>query len=207
MADSDTKAFGVVYVITNHVNGKRYVGQTTKTAEWRFNKHCLNSQYKSRVNSAIQKYGRENFSVETFGQAENRKELDALEIHCIRLMQSLNPEFGYNVAPGGVGNNIRTKQAIEKAAAKLRGRKTPLEQVERMAATKRNRPRTPAERAVLDQMIAKNTGAKHSEEAKKKMSTAASGRKMAPCTEEHRKKLSDAAKRQWAAGRGHSPTK
>lgn len=207
MAEADSKPFGVIYVITNLVNGKRYVGQTTKTAEWRFNKHCLHSQYKSRVNAAIRKHGRDSFIVATIDQAANRSELDALEIEHIKALRTMEPEFGYNVAPGGVGNNERTKEAAEKAAAKLRGRRTPPEQVERMAATKRNRPRTAAERAVLEGMIAANKGAKHSDEAKKKMSLAASGRKMLPCTEEHRRKLSEAAKRQWAAGRGHSQIK
>jgi group I intron endonuclease len=204
MAESDSKPFGVVYVITNRVNGKRYVGQTIKTAEWRFGKHALGSQYPSRINRAIQKHGKENFSLETVGTAASRKELDALEVRFINELQTLNATLGYNVAPGGVGNNIRTKEAAEKSAAKLRGRKVPRESVEKMAATKRGRPRTPAEQAVLDTMRAIRTGRQHTVEARQKMSAVAIGKKMPPCTDEHRKKLSDAAKKQWASGRGHS---
>lgn len=207
MADADSKPFGVVYVITNHVNGKIYVGQTTKTAEWRFGKHCLHSQTKSRINAAILKYGKEFFSVRTLCFASSRKELDELEIHYIKCLDALNPAIGYNVSPGGIGKRIQSKEAAAKAAAKLRGRTVPAHQVERMAATKRNRPRTEAEQAVLDRMRAINTGGRHSAEAREKMSRAALGRKMPPCTDERRKKLSDAAKRQWAEGRGHTPIK
>lgn len=204
MAESNFKPFGVVYVLTNTVNGKQYVGQTTKTAEWRFQKHSLRSQYRSRINCAISKYGKENFTVETVDEAVDRKELDALERLYIFALQTLDPAKGYNVAHGGIGNNIRTKEAAAKAGAKLKGRKIPRESVERMAATKRGRPRTAAEQAVLDKMREKRTGQKHTAESRKKMSEVALGKKMPPCTDEHRQKLSDAAKRQWREGRGHS---
>lgn len=206
MAESNFKPFGVVYVLTNTVNGKQYVGQTTKTAEWRFHKHSLQSQYRSRVSYAIEKYGKENFTVETVDEAVDRRELDALERLYISALQTLDPAKGYNVALGGVGNNVMTKETAAKVADKLRGRKVPPAVVEKMAATKRNRPRTVAEQAVLDAMIEKAKGRVHTAAAKKKMSDAAKGRKMPPCSEERRQKLSDAAKRQWREGRGHSPS-
>ena len=31
---------GKIYKITNHINGKIYVGQTTKSLKERFQKHC-----------------------------------------------------------------------------------------------------------------------------------------------------------------------
>lgn len=203
MANDDyTRAYGRIYLVTNMVNGKQYVGQTTMDVSLRFSKHCLKSQYRSRLNYAIEKYGKENFTIETIDYALDQSELDALERLYIFGYQTMDSRNGYNVTKGGRGG-IRTKEAAAKAAEKLRGRKVPRESVEKMAETKRGRPRTSAEQAVLDRMSANNKGRKHSEESKQLMSLAATGRKMPPATEEHRKKLSDAAKRQWALGNGH----
>jgi group I intron endonuclease len=203
MAERDSKCYGVIYVLTNMVNGKKYVGQTTMDVMFRFSKHCLTSQARTRVSYAIEKYGKENFKVETVACVQNQSDLNYLERLFIAELQTTNTRLGYNVTPGGQGG-IRTKEAAEKAAQKLRGRKIPRESVEKMAATKRNRPRTPAEQAVLDKMIELATGRKHTEESRRKMSEVAIGKKMPPTTEGHRKKLSDAAKRQWESGRGHS---
>lgn len=35
-----------IYLITNNVNGKQYVGQTTKTIEERWKRHCWQSTLK-----------------------------------------------------------------------------------------------------------------------------------------------------------------
>jgi len=53
------KPFGVVYLIWNMVNGRRYVGQTTRRVEERFKEHA--SCKIMLVGKAIRKYGRENF--------------------------------------------------------------------------------------------------------------------------------------------------
>lgn len=203
MAERDSKRYGVIYVLTNTVNGKRYVGQTILDVQLRFSKHCHPSQHPTRIKNAIHKYGKENFTVETLASATNQDDLNFLERHFIAELGTLNRRIGYNVTPGGQGG-IRTKEAAEKSAQKLRGRKVPRDAVERMAATKRNRPRTPAEQAVLDKMAAMAKGRAHSQESRIKMSIVAVGKKMPPATEEHRKKLAEAARRQWANGRGHS---
>ena len=51
-------AFGVVYLIWNTVNGKRYVGQTVQPLKTRFNQH---SHTETVIGKAIRKYGKENF--------------------------------------------------------------------------------------------------------------------------------------------------
>jgi len=53
-------AYGMVYLITNEVNGKHYVGQTTRTVEQRFKEH-MESPYP--IGKAIRKYGAENFTI------------------------------------------------------------------------------------------------------------------------------------------------
>ena len=57
-----------IYVITNQLNGKQYVGKTLKNPTQRFKEHCRDSK-KERCNKrplydAMNKYGIENFTVE-----------------------------------------------------------------------------------------------------------------------------------------------
>ena len=53
-----------VYIITNRINGKQYVGQTHKSIEQRFKKHCEENTHKNMpIVKAIHKYGKENFDI------------------------------------------------------------------------------------------------------------------------------------------------
>ena len=60
-------AFGYIYLITNKINKKQYVGQTGISIEERWRKHIDNSKNcpnKQIITMAIAKYGQENFSIE-----------------------------------------------------------------------------------------------------------------------------------------------
>ena len=93
---------GVIYVITNTVNGKRYVGQTTKSIEKRWRGHIDSARcgYQYPICNAIRKYGRENFTIAEVVQAETREQLDALERWFILAYNTIKPH-GYNLDPGG----------------------------------------------------------------------------------------------------------
>ena len=57
----------VVYKITNKINGKIYIGQTTRTFEQRWKEHCndaMNFKDIYLFHNAIRKYGKENFECE-----------------------------------------------------------------------------------------------------------------------------------------------
>lgn len=57
----------LVYKITNKVNGKIYIGETTRTLEQRWKEHCEqanNYEYGSLLHAAIRKYGEDNFTKE-----------------------------------------------------------------------------------------------------------------------------------------------
>ena len=47
---------GSIYVVTNKINNKKYVGQTIHTAQKRFNQHCKDDNLLGR---SIRKYGKE----------------------------------------------------------------------------------------------------------------------------------------------------
>lgn len=94
-----------IYKITNNVNGKIYIGQTSKTIKWRFSGHLSNAKAggKNYFYTAIRKYGKENFSIESLCVCHSKKNADKLEIMFIKKFDSMNPDIGYNMAPGGDG--------------------------------------------------------------------------------------------------------
>jgi hypothetical protein len=80
---------GIIYLITNKVNGKKYIGQTVHSASRRWGGHKLSANKGSRlpIHSAIRKYGPENFTVEVI--AESLKPfLSDLERFFIKLHRS-----------------------------------------------------------------------------------------------------------------------
>ena len=96
----------LVYCITNRLNGKIYIGQTSGSLEHRWRQHVYLAGYgqsKMAIHHAIAKYGKEAFSLEELAAADSQEELDRLEIFFIEKLNSRLP-YGYNVLPGG-GNS------------------------------------------------------------------------------------------------------
>ena len=89
--------FGAVYVITNRIDGKPYVGQTTRTLEQRFAEHA---KADSLLGKAIRKYGAENFSIEILAACKTQAELDDKERLYIEKLNCKHPH-GYNCTEGG----------------------------------------------------------------------------------------------------------
>ncbi|MGA7647890.1 MAG: GIY-YIG nuclease family protein, partial [Terriglobales bacterium] len=113
-----------IYLITNLVNGKYYVGQTARSVQERFGGHCLHSRQGSvmRIHAAMRKYGTSNFIVEQLACAEEQKQTDLLERLWIAALDSRNFSVGYNASPGG---DARSKESAAKASAKMRGALNP----------------------------------------------------------------------------------
>ena len=101
---------GKIYKITNQVNGKVYIGQTTKSLKERFNKHCWatssNDVYHQSmaIKLAIHKYGKENFKIELIEECDINK-LDEREVYWISYYDSYNN--GYNCTKGGQNGATR----------------------------------------------------------------------------------------------------
>ena len=52
---------GYIYLITNKINNKKYIGQTTRTIKIRISDHFSNLYKNYAITNAIKKYGKENF--------------------------------------------------------------------------------------------------------------------------------------------------
>jgi group I intron endonuclease len=91
---------GIIYLASNLITGKNYVGQTTKTLEQRKAKHLQNSEtdLNNRFYQAIRKHGIHSFEWEVLEEVED-KDLDEREIYWIREFNSLYE--GYNMTIGG----------------------------------------------------------------------------------------------------------
>lgn len=90
-----------VYLITNKVNGKVYVGQTELSVEERFKEHVWTREKKDHFHFAIKKYGKDAFFAQEIGRYETPEESSNAERLWILLMKSYDRKIGYNTTFGG----------------------------------------------------------------------------------------------------------
>lgn len=102
-----------IYVITNKINGKQYVGQTTYSIEKRFKEHKKQKNTPTRkrfpLYSAFRKYGFENFIISELEECSEEK-LDEREKFWINKLDTYY--HGYNATFGGSGVRKYDKQKI-----------------------------------------------------------------------------------------------
>ena len=132
---------GFIYLVSNNINDKKYIGQTKRTVEERWSDHL--SKLQSDVNyfhNAILKHGKEHFYIETI-DIVTAKDPDTLneilnkgEIYYIAKYNTVHPN-GYNLTNGGgntsftilkpvcqydfEGNYIATYESINSASEQL----------------------------------------------------------------------------------------
>lgn len=94
-----------VYVYTNKVNGKKYVGQTCRTLKERAGKDGSGYDQCTVFWNAIQKYGWNNIQGEILFDSLTHDEANKLEIKLISILRTSNKEYGYNISKGGTGGN------------------------------------------------------------------------------------------------------
>lgn len=90
--------YGFIYITTNMINGKRYIGQKMFCKGW---EAYLGSG--KHFKKAIKKYGRENFIKEIIAIAYSKEELNKLEIEFIKLHNAVESDDYYNLCDGGNG--------------------------------------------------------------------------------------------------------
>lgn len=98
---------GIIYKISNDINDKVYIGQTTNLLKKRWYDHCYSANHPRQDNDnvlyrAMRKYGVSHFSISVIEEVENDL-LNEREIYWISQYNSYNPN-GYNSTLGGDGH-------------------------------------------------------------------------------------------------------
>ena len=105
---------GQIYIITNSVNGKVYIGKTPAGIQTRWERHIADSikprKYKSLLYEAMNKYGIDKFHITQIEECSNDK-LDEREQYWIRQYNSYGS--GYNLTIGGDGHNVISDDEIK----------------------------------------------------------------------------------------------
>lgn len=155
--------------VMRFTSGKSYIGVTSKTARYRYSKHCADVRRGSElvVHKAWRRYGAPSITTLAIGEIEY---LCEMEIKAISVYGTLMPE-GYNMALGG-----QTSPALNPDVAK------------KISLSKKGKPIHPNTRLAC---IKKNTGFKHSIETRKKLSRIRTGH---TTSDETKRKISEAQK-------------
>jgi group I intron endonuclease len=89
-----------IYIITNTINDKKYVGQTCQGIARRWNQHRYDAKHsETKIARAMRAHGVENFAIELLAEAEDQDSANRLEPFWIRLFDSV--ANGYNIENGG----------------------------------------------------------------------------------------------------------
>ena len=170
---------GVIYRITNKINGKPYVGQTRQKLSQRIYGHKSNKG-KSAIDAAIAKYGWKNFTVEII-EVCPVESLNEKERYWIAKLNSKAPN-GYNLTDGGDGLVGCTQETRDKMSLAKKGKKRKPHSSEtraKMSAKAKGRPSSNKGKHLSEETRAKlsasNTGKKHTSETRAKISASNKG--------------------------------
>jgi hypothetical protein len=147
----------IIYKIENLINGKLYIGQTTRSIESRFLSHSKGDMI---IGRAIKKYGIQSFKISVIDNATDKKVLNEKEKYWIKKLNTLSPN-GYNISTGGTGGNLgelvnkKIKDTMQSEEIRKRIREA-------------NTGRKQSKETVRKQ-ISKVVGRKNTEETKEKM--------------------------------------
>lgn len=99
-----------IYVITNKLSGKAYVGQTKHSVKRRVQWHIRDAKRgrNTLIAKAIRDYGIDNFEIKTLEDGILSDYIDECERYWIEKLNTRMP-FGYNMDAGGKSGNYGNK--------------------------------------------------------------------------------------------------
>lgn len=96
----------IIYKATNLVNGKVYIGATTKSLKERYDRHIRDAyrtdRPRGKFQEAIVEFGIDNFVFEEIDSALDKDELYSKEIRWIQYYSANDDRYGYNLDSGGI---------------------------------------------------------------------------------------------------------
>lgn len=120
-----------VYIHTNKINGKKYIGLTGQgnpNNRWHNGTNYRNSPH---IRRAIEKYGWNNFEHEIYANNLTAEEASNLEIELIKKFNTTDENFGYNLDSGG-SRTTHSEATKQKMRNKALGRKQSPESIEKI---------------------------------------------------------------------------
>jgi predicted transcriptional regulator len=118
----------IIYIATNKINGKRYIGATSRSVEHRRARHIYDSKNKNfcRIfGAALRKYGDDGFVWNVIAECSSKEEMMKEEI---RLIAEMKPEYNITTGGQGVFGVPYTSERRAKLSKALKGRKMTPEQ-------------------------------------------------------------------------------
>ncbi len=109
-------ADGIIYLITNKINNKLYIGLTIQTIDrrWKYHQEQARANHiksEESLHAAIREFGAEKFTIEQVDSGTTKKDLEKKEREWIKKMNSLVP-IGYNISTGGISGGSNSKPTI-----------------------------------------------------------------------------------------------
>lgn len=157
-----------IYVITNNINGKQYVGQTRVGVRKRWLAHCWPSSCRNQIIcKAISKYGKENFTIKEVQQCKSQEDLDEAELEWRNKLKAWSPN-GYNLKAGNGRGSVSVETRIKIGLAN-KGKKRSEETRKKLSESHRG---IKLSQAAKDKLSEFNKGKKLSEEHKKSIAAA-----------------------------------
>ena len=158
-----------IYYIENKVNKKLYVGYTSKDINKRFEKHIQNAKKKinRKLYDSMNFHGYNNFEIKFLDECDTIEKAHELESWYIYILDSKNPNKGYNMTWGGDGGYTLSNWSEENKKKlyerqKISREKTFLSKYGVKSATQID--------SVKKKISDSHKGLKHTEKTKKKIS-------------------------------------
>lgn len=171
----------IIYKIQNNINGKIYIGLTTKALSKRIAEHI--AENKSYIQKALNKYGVQSFSIAVIDSAESREALCEKEQYWIR-HYDCKAHKGYNLTDGGDGlinpsksvrkkisNTLKKKHIITKGFSGRKHSQETKDKISKILKVSMNTPKA------KKKMSESRKGRVISEEQKEKQRITMTGRK------------------------------
>lgn len=173
-----------IYLVTNLLNSKKYVGITKFSIEERFLQHTKRGFL---LTEAIKKYGKQKFSVELVEKVESPEKAYKLEQYYIEKYNTKSPN-GYNLTNGGDGIfgwevtekyrqecSTKVKQLHKEKKVGMYGKIHTEETKKKMSESSKGKPKPwligrKVSEETKEKIRQVNLGKTHSEETKKKIS-------------------------------------